>query len=243
MAFFEGEQVFQKAVLIGLGVAALALPAAAQTFSTYDDAKVVSPGDGSDPTAFQLTSSSAPGMADGGLEDKITSALPLSQLTTLSADYDMTTGPFAGGAPRFTLFDSGLNSAWVYWGTPTGGGSFSNPNSAWANTGNYADLGSADVRVYSNGFGGVNSPNTGMTWSQFVGLAGSTDLSYVTLDLDGGWANSPNGQQMLVDNFTVNSQVFDAGAVPEPTVWSMLILGVAGIGTALRLRPKRIALA
>lgn len=236
--------MFRNLLVVGLGVAALALPGASQasSFFTYDDATVVSPGQGADPTAFQLTSSSSPGQADGGLEDHVASSLTLADITTLSADYAMTVGGFGGGAPRFTLFDPSLGSAWVYWGAPLGGGGFSNPNpnNVWANTGNYAT--SSDVRVYVDGFGGITDPNTGITWSQFVSEAGSTPISWVTLDLDGGFSQT-NGQQMLVDNFTVNSASFDAPGVPEPTIWSMLILGVAGLGTALRLRPKGVAAA
>jgi hypothetical protein len=235
--------MFRNLLLVGCAFAVLSLPAMAraQTFSTYGDTTVVSPGDGADPTAFQLTSSTG-GLGYAGLQDQITDGLTVASLTTLSADYMMTTGTFGGGAPRFTLFDSSLNSAWVYWGTP---GSLSDPNAgAWANTGNYASLSSPDVRVFVNGFDGINTPNTGITWQQFVTEAGTTPISFVTLDLDGGtFTNLPNGQQMLVDNFTVNNQVFDAPAVPEPAAWAMMLFGFGGLGAVMRSRRGRAATA
>jgi hypothetical protein len=224
--------------LVGVVVAAaMALPglAMADTVSTYGAVAVTSPGSGGAPAAWQLTSDPS-GVGYGGLEDQITSGLTVSQLTTLSADYQMTVGPFTGGAPRFTLFDSSFGSAYIYWGAPTGGGSFSDPNAGagWANTGNLASLSSPDVRVYVNGFDGINSPNTGVTWQQFVSEAGSTSLDYITLDLDGGWSTP---QQMLVDNFTVNGDVYNpAAAVPEPGTWTLLICGIGLSGLALRRR-------
>jgi hypothetical protein len=236
--------VFQKAVVIGLGVVALALPAVsqAQTLSTYGDVQIVKPGDGSNPSAFQLTSSPS-GAGYAGLADQFTSPVPLDQITTLEADYQMTTGTFGGGAPRFSIIDTtsnAANEAYVYWGTPTAGGSFSDPNagSGWANTGDLAT--SPDLRVQVNGFGGVNTGYGYISWSQFLIDAGKVDVGFVTIDLDGGFSDP--GQQMLVNDFTVNNSVFNPG-VPEPTIWSMLILGVAALGTALRMRPKRLALA
>jgi hypothetical protein len=159
-------------------------------------------------------------------------AITVDDITQLSADYVMTEGTFGGGAPRFSISDGSGNEAWIYFGAPAGGGTFTDPNNGtWANTGNYADLSSLDVRVYSNDFGGLNSPNTGLTWAAFIAAVGNAQVSGISLDLDAGW-KAP--QQMFVDNFTVNGDVFDAQATPEPGTASLLAMAAAGLTFAAR---------
>jgi hypothetical protein len=172
-----------------------------------------------------------------------TSTTTVDELTQLSADYLMTQGTFGGGAPRFSIWDStDQHEAWIYWGTPLGGGTFSDPNSAWGNTGNYADLSSADIRVYSNGFGGLNTSNTGTTWADFIAAVSGTQISGISLDLDGGWG-AGGTQQMFVDNFTVNGDVFDAqapAATPEPgTAGLLAVAGGLLFAGARRFRSVR----
>ena len=212
------------------------LPVKATTFGSYGDTTVTASG-------FDLVSDpAATGYA--GIYIKYSAGGPtLASITQLSSDYNMLGGAFANGAPRFTLFDTNFDLAYVYWGTPLGGGSFTNPNpnNTPGNTGNYADLSSTDLRVYSNGFGGVNSPNTGKTWAQFVAEAGSTTLTYAFLDLDGGYTED-TAQHLLVNNFTVNGDV-DAvapAATPLPAALPMLAsgLGVFGFVAARRKRRK-----
>jgi hypothetical protein len=148
----------------------------------------------------------------------------------------MTIGTFGGGAPRFSIWDNSGNEAWIYWGTSLGGGSFSDPNAGtWANTGNYADLLSSDIRVYSDDFGGDNDPNVGVTWSQFVGLVGTTQVAGLSLDLDNGWSQA-GGTQMQVNNFAVNDNVYSAVATPEPNTSVMLLTAIGLFGIALVLR-------
>jgi hypothetical protein len=192
------------------------------------------------PSGFLLTSSSAPGEPGyGGMKLTITNPLTVSQLTTLSADYQMTIGTFGGGSPRFTIEDaSGLGTAFLYWGTPLGGGSFGDPNfgnSSFANTSNLVSTN--DLRVFDNGFNsdGVN-PNVGLTWSQFVAINGGVDLGHIFLDLDSG-SFGPE-QQMLVNNFTVNDQVFTA-PVPGPIVGAGLPGLVMALGGLIALRRRR----
>jgi len=86
--------------------------------------------------------------------------------------------------------------------------------------------------VYSNNFGGDDSPNTGQTWAQFVALTGSTPIDFASLDLDGG--TKTNTQVMDTTNFDVNGTVYSpTPAVPEPGSLGLMlclfaVLGVAG---------------
>jgi hypothetical protein len=108
------------------------VPASATTVSgTYGDVVIQSNG-------FLVTSDTT-GTGYGGLYFQYSTPILLNSITQLSADYQMTMGTFGGGAPRFTLFDSGGNSAYIYFGTPLGGQGFADPNlGAFQNTGNYA---------------------------------------------------------------------------------------------------------
>jgi len=199
----------------------------ADTLTTYGDVTTVT-GPGGTP-AWQITSNTS-GIGYGGLEDQITGLLTPTTLTHLSADYEFTTGTIDGGAPRFTLFDSSLNSAYVYFGTPTGGGNFSDPNAGtYANTGNYVDLLSSDLRVASNGFGGDNTPNTYTTWAQFVALNPNVAISYITYDLDGGFTGT---QSLETGNFQVNDNTYNPAGSPVPEPASLLLLATGVLGAS-----------
>jgi hypothetical protein len=238
----------QKTTYLALAVVSglvATTPAHAGAFSSYEcDANLnsctdvaVSGGN------FDIISNTTLATQVGGLEYETVPAdtLTLAGLTNLSAVYNMVSGPFEAGSPRFTLFDDTFHSAYIYWGTPTGGGSFANPfaNGVFGSTGNLADLLSADIRVYSNGFNGQNTPNTGETFNQFVLDNGSAFISFITLDLDAGFYAVP--QELLVSSFTVNSEVDVAAAttpVPEPITLSLFGAGLAG-AVAMRRRKKK----
>jgi len=219
-----------------LVVLALSLAASADVLSSYGATTVVptpgSPAPPPQPNSWQFTSDTQGGYA--GLELQITGNLTPATLTNLSANYLMTQGTFGGGAPRFTLFDGSFNSAWIYWGTPQASGTFTDPNggTAWGSTGNYADLLSNDLRVYSDCFGGYCNPNVGLTWAQFVSQVGNTAMSYITLDLDGGFTGT---QQMLVSSLTVNDQTYEA---PTPEPGTLLMLGTGALAVAGIVRHK-----
>ena len=226
--------VFGVMNVVALVTTAACLPASAEIFGQYGAVTTVTPGPGTDPAGFQLTSDPA-GAGYAGLYWTAQPGTPLSAITNLLADYQMTIGTFGGGAPRFSISDTTnnvANEAYVYWGTPQGGGGFTDPAAGSAsNTGNLADLTSADLRVQVNGFGGDSTGASYETWAAFVANDGADDVSYVSLDLDGGFS-SP-GQQALVDNFTVNSDV-DIAPTPEPGTLAMF-----GLGSALLLATLR----
>jgi hypothetical protein len=230
--------------LFALALCAFASLASADTIGTYGDTTVVT-GPDSNP-AWQLTSDSTGPNAYSAVYVTVTGPLTPDTLTELEADYVMLTGTFGGGAPRFSLIDTTSNpnnEAYIYFGTPTSGGTFTDPNNGntnYANTGNYADSLSSDVRVYSNGFGGYGDGNTGQTWAQFLADpgVGTTQIGYISLDLDGGFTGS---QVMDTTDFNVNGTIYapSASPIPEPAglgLMACVFAAMAGAG----LRRRRV---
>lgn len=139
------------------------------------------------------------------------------------------------------------NEAYVYWGTPQGGGSFTDPNSVkstYANTGNYANLASMDVRMQNNGFGGGSTGESYETWNQFVAMDGGVQIGYITIDLDGGFTGN---QVMDTTDFDINNTVYTptiTPTVPEPRAGGLVLVGallLAGIAFC-RFRSARLRL-
>jgi hypothetical protein len=219
------------AVVATAVIGTMSLQSHAATFGTYGDAFDNGAG------AYDLTSSGSSGVGYSGLYIKPT-GLQLGDITQLSADYNMLAGPFTGGSPRFSIADFSNNQVYAYWGTPLGGGSFADPlpNGTPGSTGNFADLSSPDLRFYSNGFGGLNSPSTGLTWSQLVAAVGSVPVWYVFLDLDSGWTG--NDQHLLVSNFTLNGDVMPT---PLPAALPLFASVLVGAGWLVRRRRKQAA--
>jgi hypothetical protein len=232
-----------------VAICAFAWLCSADSIGTYGDTTVVT-GPDSNP-AWQLTSDSGSTDTYSGVYLTITGTLTPATLTQLSADYVMQTGTFDEGAPRFSLTDTTSNpnnEAYIYWGAPTSGGDFTDPNygnSTYANTGNYVDPTSSDIRVYSNGFGGDNTPNTGQTWAQFLASDGvaTTDIGYISIDLDGGFG-ATGSQVMDTTDFDINGVTYapSASSVPEPrTLGMMLPLFAVLAGAGLFLRRRKTA--
>jgi len=209
----------------------IAAGAHATTFGLYGDATETS-------TGFLLTSSTTSGAGYSGLyADNFTTPLTLDGLTQLSVDYQMLAGTFGGGAPRFSIADASGGEAYIYFGTPQPGGSFTDPNAGSpGNTGNYVL--SSDLRVQVNGFNHDSTGASYETFTQFVAADGSAAINFISLDLDGGFTGT---QQALVNNFTVNGDVFTA-AVPESSTWAMMILGFCGIGFLTYRRRNQLGL-
>jgi PEP-CTERM motif len=191
--------------------------AKADVIGTYGDVTAGPGGNG-----YYLTSN--PGGGYAGLYYDFSSApITLNQLTNLSATFQMTQGTLGNGAPRISIIDTTNNvenEAYIYFGTPTGGGSMTDPSpGSTESTGNLVL--SPDLRVQVNGFNGDSTGASYETFAQFLATDGSADVAYVTLDVDGGFSAT---QQALITDFTV------ADAVPEPSTWAMMILGFSGLG-------------
>lgn len=221
-----------------LAIAAAAI-CSADTLGTYGGTTVVTGPDGN--PAWQLTSAPS-GTIYSGVYVAFTTLLTPATLNQLSADYVMLTGTFGGGAPRFSIIDTtgnALNEAYVYWGTPQSGGTFTDPNNGntnYMNTGNYANVLSTDVRVQNNGFGGGTTGASYETWAQFVASEGTVPIGYITIDLDGGFTGL---QVMDTTNFDINGTVYTPGrgsSVPEPAGLALVGSGLLLAGAFAKLR-------
>jgi hypothetical protein len=201
-----------SAVLFSLGAAK------ADVIQTYGDVTSGPGGNG-----YYLTSNPTSGAGYAGLYYDFSSApITLSELTNLSASFQMTQGTIGNGAPRFSIIDTTnnvQNEAYIYFGTPGPGGTFTDPSpGSTENTGNV--LLSPDLRVQVNGFSGDSTGASYETFAQFLAKDGSANIALITLDVDGGFSQT---QQALVTNF-------DVSAVPEPSTWAMMVLGFLGLG-------------
>ncbi len=222
-----------RVLCLSIGLAVCGSAANAATFNSYGDVS-------SGLSGYTLTADPAfPAAGYAGIYFHYASPLLLSSVTTLSADYTwLTPSTYGGGSPRFTLFDSSNASAYIYFGTPTGGGTFTDP--ATGSTGNYAT--DSGIRIESNGFGGLHTaPLASLTFAQFVAAVGSTGIMDLTIDVDSSFVGK---QQMLVSDFNINGEHFALAApAPEPSTWAMMILGFAGVGFMAYRRRSRAPIA
>jgi hypothetical protein len=130
----------------------------------------------------------------------------LNQLSSLSAGYELTEGTCAGGSPRFSVVvlppgDKKMRDAqviWVYFGTQPYGGCSPHQGLATAD---------ATESTWWTG-------NTEQTYMQALTTMGADRLVAVQVTVDGGWAQTPAVQQVLVQDLSVgisgNDQTFFA---------------------------------
>lgn len=125
-------------------------------------------------------------------------SMSLSQITNLVTDYNMNGTDCSGGAPRFVIFTNSNNFEVNFGQAPFGGNCYY----GWQNTGNMTSLADPTLRWQ------VNVGNTFLKWSDVVAAHGSEVVVEVAIVLDGGWI-APRGQDVTVDNFTINKEVMD----------------------------------
>jgi hypothetical protein len=80
-------------------------------------------------------------------------------------------------------------------------------------------------------------------WGDFVPLTTRTN-SYLTNVTTGEWTGDASRLSALVSvDGTSQNQVFILSPVPEPSTWAQLTFGLAIVGTAIRRRRRKFALA
>ncbi len=126
----------------------------------------------------------------------------VSDIDTLSAEFNVTDDDCGGGSPRFTLVTPSGN-VFVHFGpAPSFTGCAQN---TWLATGNL--VADPDARVDAGQVGGSAS----MTYAAMLGVAGSLAVTHVRLDVDGGWSQADMEQTVLARNVVVD------GATIAPT--------------------------
>jgi len=145
----------------------------------------------------------------GLISVNLPSSTTLSELTALSTGYELTEGTCAGGSPRFAVVvlppgDRRLKDAqvlWVYFGTQPYGGCTP-----------AVGLTTADA-TQSEWWSGNNN----QTYSQALAAMGSDRLVSVQVAVDGGWSQTPDIQQVLIQNLTVGINGSNTSFFPLPS--------------------------
>jgi hypothetical protein len=171
--------------------------ASSNDYTLFGDATLVSPGYNS-PTAAQA---SYDGLSSyGGVDFAKPSGLTVSQLSTLSTEYQFTVGSCQGGAPRLVAtVTNGTNTGNInfYVGPPP---SYTGcPPNVWSNTGNLA---SPTNLVDSSQLPGGSFYQPYAAAQVLFGSYMITDL-FVVVD---GFSGTPSTAQF--DNVTINNTIY-----------------------------------
>ncbi len=134
----------------------------------------------------------------------------LSDLTALNTGYEVTEGTCSGGAPRFQVVvlapgapKRDAQEFDVYFGTQPYGGCSSN-------TGLTTEDATQDDWWLAPG-------NSYETYSEAQAAMGSDKLLAVQVAVDGGWAQSPTTQQVLIQDLTVGINGVNRSFFPLPS--------------------------
>jgi hypothetical protein len=185
------------------------------SFSLFDNAQYVIGGIFPGISAVDLSSvqcnlvAPIPGCSDSNITDSGIAWTPphrsqptLSQITTLSADYNMDATDCGGGSPRFVIRLANGDFLTGYFGLPP---NFTNCPVGWQNTGNFVDPSNTSKRW------AVGNSGTYDTYSNVASGDMEQTVTEIDLIVDGGWKDTPRGQDVLIDDFTVNNDVQHIG--------------------------------
>lgn len=125
----------------------------------------------------------------------------MADIKTLSTDYNIGGSDCGGGAPRFEIDLATGKNIFVYFGPLP---NFTNCFYGWQNTGNVVNA--TDKRWDTSQIGGTFYD----THANAVTLAGSAHIKSISVVVDAGWFTGPKGQDLTIDNFTVNKDVMEA---------------------------------
>jgi len=150
---------------------------------------------------------------------------PVSSITTLGADYNVTDDDCFGGSPRFSvrvdMDNDGVNTiadknVFIYFG-PHPSFSGCTPNT-WVSTGNL--LTSPDPRFDATQIGGAFYD----TWANVLTLVGTKNILGIAIGVDSGWGFVDQEQTVLIDNAMVNGTTYDF--TPSPAAINSSIIKI-----------------
>jgi hypothetical protein len=138
------------------------------------------------------------------------STITFADINNLTAVYNFTTGDCHGGSLRWQVRTDASHVLYIYYGVSPqfgngGTGGCTTTSSGGANQTGLNLLAQPGLRFDTSQYGGTFYD----TYANAVALMGSLQISRVSLVLDSGWQDAPNGDQILtLTNATVNTNTF-----------------------------------
>jgi hypothetical protein len=133
-----------------------------------------------------------------GVDFSMPSGTLLSSITTLAADFQMTTNDCAGGSPRFVAFLANNQSVEFDLG----------PYPSYTGCGALRQLTGNLTQVPVNGFGVGLGPYE--SWTDILGAAGSQQVTDIALIVDSSWKFPPNNEQVAeIYSVTINGTTYN----------------------------------